>query len=313
MNDGGVVLVTGVGQGFGRAIALGWGRAGFDVVCADRDVALASKTAAEVEEVGGQAIPLQFDVAVPLDVRQAFDKVDELFGRLDGVVHVASRGGDGDAATLADGAFGELVDEVLRSSHLVLRNAGRRMEGGFVLVVGPDAASDEPHDAMTRAGLAALVRAYVPRLPALRLGLLTPSRPASDPHHDAPLVDAALFLGGTGGAGLPGATLDVTLPPPPRRMERLLPEVRAALGHVDLGDDPERDDDAFAGDGDALDPWDAGHGPPTDDLDDDPDGELDDDLDDVPDGSPGERDAAGGDGGATLDDVAWAAAAGGRR
>ena len=307
MNDGGVVLVTGVGQGFGRAIALGWGRAGFDVVCADRDVALASKTAAEVEEVGGQAIPLQFDVAVPLDVRPAFDKIDELFGRLDGVVHVASRGGDGDAATLADGAFGELVDEVLRSSHLVLRNAGRRMAGGFVLVVGPDAASDEPHDAMTRAGLAALVRAYVPRLRALRLGLLTPSRPASDPHHDAPLVDAALFLGGAGGAGLPGATLDVTLPPPPRRMERLLPEVRAALGDVDLDDDPDPDedddagdDDAFGDDGDdALDPWDDDAA--IDDPDDDPDAPFDD------------RDAGGGDAGSAPDDVAWAAAAGGRR
>ncbi|MDR9392008.1 MAG: SDR family oxidoreductase, partial [Trueperaceae bacterium] len=269
MNDGGVVLVTGVGQGFGRAIALGWGRAGYDVVCADRDVALASKTAAEVEEVGGQAIPVQLDVTVPLDVRQAFAKVDELFGRLDGVVHVASRGGDGDATTLADGAFGELVDEVLRSSHLVLRNAGRRMEDGFVLVVGPDAASDEPHDAMTRAGLAALVRGYVPRLAHLRLGLVTPSRPASDPHHDAPLVDAALFLGGPGGVGLPGATLDVTLPPPPRRVERLLPEVQAALGHPSEADD-EADADATDDGPDA--PWDDEDAPSADAAWDAPDG-----------------------------------------
>lgn len=261
------MLVTGVGQGFGRAIALGWARAGYDVVCADRDVALASKTAAEVEEVGGQAIPVQLDVTVPLDVRQAFAKVDELFGRLDGVVHVASRSGDGDATTLADGAFGELVDDVLRSSHLVLRNAGRAMEDGFVLVVGPDAASDEPHDAMTRDGLAALVRGYAARLPHLRLGLVTPSRAASDPHHDAPLVDAALFLGGPGGAGLPGATLDVTLPPPPRRVERLLPEVQAALGHpsddafaIDaMGEDDAADEDGADEDaaGDPPDPtWD---------------------------------------------------------
>ena len=51
MASGGIVLVTGVGQGFGRSVALGWGRAGYDVVCADRDVELAARTAAEVEEV----------------------------------------------------------------------------------------------------------------------------------------------------------------------------------------------------------------------------------------------------------------------
>ena len=63
-----VVLVTNVGQGFGRAVALAYGQSDYDVVCADRDVDLAAKTAAEIEELGGQAIPIQADMTTQSDV-----------------------------------------------------------------------------------------------------------------------------------------------------------------------------------------------------------------------------------------------------
>src|SRR5690625_1074166 len=90
MGTASVVLVTNVGQGFGRAVALTLGASGHDVVCADRDVDLASKTAAEIEEFGGQAIPIQADVTTHMDVLSAFHKVYEIFGDLGGVVHVVS-------------------------------------------------------------------------------------------------------------------------------------------------------------------------------------------------------------------------------
>jgi hypothetical protein len=68
------------------------------------------------------------------------------------------------------------------------------------------------------------------------VNLVLPSRPASDPTHDAALVRTALFLG-SDADGLHGATLRVELPPPPRLVERLLPEIQAAL------DDRVRQDD----------------------------------------------------------------------
>src|SRR5690625_6612235 len=83
-----VVLVTNVSQGFGRAAALALGAAGHDVVCADRDVDQASRTAAEIEELGGQAIPVQADMSAQIDVQSTFHKVLESFGELDGVVRV---------------------------------------------------------------------------------------------------------------------------------------------------------------------------------------------------------------------------------
>ena len=248
MARGGIVLVTGVGQGFGRSIALGWGRVGYDVVCADRDVELAAKTAAEVEEVGGQAIPIQTDVTTPMDVREAFSKVDELFGELEGVVHVATRHSAGDPATLGDGAFRELVDETLLSSHLVLRMASRRLEDGWVVVVGPPTSARTPQDRMARMGLEGLLAGYDAGT-GPRSNLILPSRPAADPRHDVRLVRTALFLGSSHASGIHGATVEVELPPPPRVVERLLPEIQAALDdrvrqddlEADLVDDPDGD------------------------------------------------------------------------
>lgn len=257
MTRGGVVLITGVGQGFGRALALGWGRAGYDVVCADRDVELASKTAAEVEEAGGQAIPIQIDVTVPMDVRHAFEKVDELFGRLDGIVHVAARFSAADPLDLTDGEFDELVGDTLRSSQLILRHAARRLERGWVVVVAPPASAEAPQNAMVRGGLIRLATAFGRRDASLRVNVTVPSRAASDPVHDARLVDTVLFLGGDEADGLRGLEVPVELPPPPRVIERLLPEIQAALDESVRQDDLEAElygelDDDGDDDGDEL-------------------------------------------------------------
>jgi len=273
------VLVTGVGQGFGRAIALGWGRAGYDVVCADRDVELASKTAAEVEESGGQAIPIQIDVTVTMDVRHAFTKIDELFGRLEGVVHVASRSSSANPLALTDNEFTELVDDTLRSSQLILRTAARSLERSWVVIVAPPASADAPQNAMVRGGLARLAAAFGARSDALRVNVAVPSRSASDPVHDARLVDAVLFLGGEDAEGLRGLELAVDLPPPPRVVERLLPEIQAALDDRVRQDDleadlwSERDDEAddLAEDGGDAEGEDAATRDALDDLDDAPD------------------------------------------
>lgn len=270
------MLVTGVGQGFGRAIALGWGRAGYDVVCADRDVELASKTAAEVEESGGQAIPIQIDVTVTMDVRHAFTKIDELFGRLEGVVHVASRSSSASPLALTDNEFSELVDDTLRSSQLILRTAARSLERSWIVIIAPPASADAPQNEMVRGGLARLAAAFGARSDALRVNVAVPSRGASDPVHDARLVDAVLFLGGEDAEGLRGLELAVDLPPPPRVVERLLPEIQAAL------DDRVRQDDLEAGLWSDLD--DEAEDPRDDETADDGDVGFDDDAPDLLDG-----------------------------
>ncbi len=265
-----VVLVTNVGHGYGRAVALAFGAAGHNVVCADRDVDQASKTAAEIEEGGGNAIPVQSDMMTQLDVLGTIRKVFELYGSLDGIVHSASYESNTSFRELADNEFGELLDESLRSTFLTLRVAARvQVAHLWMTVVGPPKSAAEPQMALVHAALAGLIESCNRRVQHLRSNLLTPSRPASDPRHDQSLVDAALYLAGQGVHGVGGQNLHVALPPPPRISETLLPEVRAAL------DVNVRQDDLEASLDDDYDDYD-GPDEGDDDEDEDEDGYGDD-------------------------------------
>ena len=223
-----VVLVTNVGFGFGRAIALAYGRADYDVVCADKDVTLASKTAAEIEELGGQAIPIQADMSVQLDVRNTFEKIFEIFGDLSGVVHVASFESNTRFGDLNEGEFGELLDENLKSTFLILKASARLLDDAWVVIVSPPKSATEPHMVAVRGAITRMAAGFEARYTALSVNVAVPSRPASDPKHDAPLVENVRYLGSRV-TGLSGHRLYVTLPPPPQDIESLLPEVRAAL------------------------------------------------------------------------------------
>jgi NAD(P)-dependent dehydrogenase (short-subunit alcohol dehydrogenase family) len=268
MESARVVLVTNVGQGFGRAVALASGQAGYDVVCADPDVDLASKTAAEVEELGGQAIPVQADASLHLDVRGAFSKVFEIFGALGGVVHVACHQSQTPFVRLTDTEFAELMAENVTSTYLVLREAARHLDLGWVVVVAPPPLAERPQMAAVHGAVTGMATAFsgggsLPTHPdALdladigapepvasarpRVNVVVPSRPASDPRHDARLSTTVRFLGSDASRGVVGAAVSVDLPPPPRVIETLLPEVQAALDdslrQVDIDDADEEDD-----------------------------------------------------------------------
>ena len=223
-----VVLITNVGQGFGRAVALAYGQADFDVVCADKDVVLASKTAAEIEELGGQAIPIQADMSVQSDVRGTFDKVFEIFGDLSGVVHVAAFESNTRFSELGEGEFSELLDENLKSTFLVLKSAARLLDDAWVVIVSPPKAAAEPHMVAVRGAITRMATGFESRYESLSVNVAVPSRSASDPKHDAALVENVMYLGARE-TGLSGQRFYVTLPPPPKDIESLLPEVRAAL------------------------------------------------------------------------------------
>lgn len=240
MSNSEVVLITNVGHGFGRAIALSYGQDGYHVVCADHDVDFAAKTAAEIEELGGSAIPIQADMTTQIDVRNAFNKVFELYGDLSGVVHVATRESHTPFTELMENEFAELFNENVRSTFLTLKIAEHLVEDAWIVIVSPPKNAKEPHMLSIRGAITRMAAAFEAENERLRVNVVVPSRSASDPKHDAQLVKSVRFLGSYDAEGVSGHRFYVTLPPPPKFVESLLPEVQAAL------DDNIRQDDLEA-------------------------------------------------------------------
>jgi NAD(P)-dependent dehydrogenase (short-subunit alcohol dehydrogenase family) len=75
-----VAVVTGAGQGMGKEIALGLARAGAAVVAADVNRETAAATAGAIEEAGGKAWSIAWNVADPDEAVRAAVQVQELAG-----------------------------------------------------------------------------------------------------------------------------------------------------------------------------------------------------------------------------------------
>jgi D-sorbitol dehydrogenase (acceptor) len=87
-----VAIVTGGGQGMGRAIALAYAREGARVVVADINEAGAQGVVEEITAQGGGAVAVRVDVRRQDDVQRMVDTAVEQFGGLDILVNNAGVG-----------------------------------------------------------------------------------------------------------------------------------------------------------------------------------------------------------------------------
>src|SRR5258705_8808985 len=88
--DGKIALVTGAGRGIGKALALGFAKAGAYVVLVSRTQTEIETTACEAQTIGSQSLAIKADVSQPHDVRRMAELVDSRFGRLDVLVNNAA-------------------------------------------------------------------------------------------------------------------------------------------------------------------------------------------------------------------------------
>ena len=86
-----VVLITGAGRGIGAACALLAAQRGY-AVCVNYQAnhEAATQVCAAIAQAGGEAIPLQADVADEAAVGRMFAAIDARFGRLDALVNNAA-------------------------------------------------------------------------------------------------------------------------------------------------------------------------------------------------------------------------------
>jgi meso-butanediol dehydrogenase/(S,S)-butanediol dehydrogenase/diacetyl reductase len=87
--EGQVAIVTGAGQGIGRAIALRLARDGMDVVVADLRAQEAEAVAGEVRAQGRRVLALTIDVAKASDRERLIETTLAQLGRLDALVNNA--------------------------------------------------------------------------------------------------------------------------------------------------------------------------------------------------------------------------------
>jgi NAD(P)-dependent dehydrogenase (short-subunit alcohol dehydrogenase family) len=87
--DGKVAIITGGGQGIGRAITLTFAREGARVVVADVRTETARQTVQDVEGIGGEALMVQTDVTKGEDAWRMVEATLGRFGQVDVLVNNA--------------------------------------------------------------------------------------------------------------------------------------------------------------------------------------------------------------------------------
>lgn len=134
-----VVIVSGIGPGMGRDVALACAREGADVVLAARRAAPLEELAAEIRAGGRRALAVPTDIARAEDSRRLVDAAVAELGRVDVLVNNAFKGGVEPLFADADLAAWRAVFEVNVFGALALTQAAiapmRRQGGGSIVFI----------------------------------------------------------------------------------------------------------------------------------------------------------------------------------
>ncbi len=163
---GSVVLVTGAGQGLGRAVALAFARAGAKVAVSDIQEANIRAVAEEIGAAGGEALPVPADMGRSADIVRLVGQTVERFGRLDVLVNNAGIAHRGDIFSIREEEWDRLMAINLRGVWICAREALKvmtRQGSGRVINVGSISGWLGGHEvgvdyAVSKAGVAVLTK-----------------------------------------------------------------------------------------------------------------------------------------------------------
>jgi 3-oxoacyl-[acyl-carrier protein] reductase len=162
-----VALVTGAGQGMGRAIAQRFAAEGATVVAMDLNLEAAQQTLAGLP---GRHLALALNVADAAAVNAAVEQVQQQLGRVDVLVNNAGTGGMDSFVEMSDEAWARVIGVNLNGAFFCARAAVRAMlktGGGAVINVSSTSAvsGDGPaHYVTSKAAMLGLTRVMAKEL-----------------------------------------------------------------------------------------------------------------------------------------------------
>jgi NAD(P)-dependent dehydrogenase (short-subunit alcohol dehydrogenase family) len=139
------VVVTGAGNGIGRAVAIGCAAEGANVVVADLGVGLAGEdptsevadaVVQEIEQAGGEAVAVADNVATWEGGKHIVDTCVENYGRIDGAVCVAGILRERMLFNMSEDEFDAVIAVHLKGHFTVYRHAAaimRKQESGSLV------------------------------------------------------------------------------------------------------------------------------------------------------------------------------------
>lgn len=130
--DGNVAIVTGGGQGIGKAISLGLARCGTSVCVADVNAAAGEEVAAQIRALGPRGLALQVDATDNQQVIKMAEQVLDAFGRVDILVNNAGGAsgptfGIGRVLNISERDWDDTLTRNLKSVFLCTRAVVRTM------------------------------------------------------------------------------------------------------------------------------------------------------------------------------------------
>jgi NAD(P)-dependent dehydrogenase (short-subunit alcohol dehydrogenase family) len=172
---GRVALVTGGSRGLGRAIALGFARAGADVAIASRKLSACEAVAREVEALGRRALAVACHVGDWAQLEDLPRRAAAALGRLDILVNNAGMAPVAPSAlAVSEDLFDKIVAVNLKGPLRLSALAAEQMREGGVIVNVSTMASLKPTPqtlvyAAAKAGLNALTSALAQELAPRRI------------------------------------------------------------------------------------------------------------------------------------------------
>lgn len=133
-----VAVITGGGQGIGRATSLAFAREGAKVVVADMNEETGKAVVDEIVSNGGQATFIQLNVSQAASVEEAMNKTVEWGGRIDVLVNNAGITKDSQLRKMTEDQWDAVIAVNLKGVFLCGKAAGIRMadQGGGAIING---------------------------------------------------------------------------------------------------------------------------------------------------------------------------------